>query len=90
MCFVDVVLVRGPGAVFPGLAGGLVWGESDAGWLGGLVVQREALGTLDLLKEHPDLHLEVTKVISAAFASLLGGGGGGAGGGGGSAGGGGA
>ena len=52
--------------------------------------QREASGTLDLLKQHPDLHVEVTKVATAAFASLLGGEGGGAAGGGGSAGGGGA
>ena len=36
--------------------------------------EKEALGTLDLLKERPDLvplHVEVTKAISAAFASLL-------------------
>ena len=33
--------------------------------------QREALGTLDLLVHRLHLHLEVTKIISTAFASLL-------------------
>lgn len=45
--------------------------ESDARWFGVLVVQREDLSTLDLLKEHPDLHVEITKVISTAFVPLL-------------------
>ena len=27
--------------------------------------------TLDLLKKHPDLHVEMTKVVSTAFVSLL-------------------
>ena len=45
--------------------------------------QREASGTLALLREHPGLHLEVTNVIGAAFALVLAGAQGGGGGGGG-------
>ena len=43
--------------------------------------QREASGTLALLKQWPDLHVEVTTAIGAALAALLpaaAGGGGGA------------
>jgi hypothetical protein len=33
--------------------------------------QREASGTLALLKQWPDLHLEVTTATNAALAALL-------------------
>lgn len=42
--------------------------------------QRDALGSLEVLKTHPDLLLEVTKTTNTALVALLAGGGGGGGG----------